>query len=116
VIVEDHEDSRSLLRQLLELNGHEVYEAADGMSGVAEIVRVRPDVALIDLGLPGLDGYDVARKVRDACHDSVCIVALTGYDLADYRQRSIEAGFDDHLVKPVSADALARVLSRYSEG
>jgi CheY-like chemotaxis protein len=111
VVVEDHEDSRVLLRQLLELNGHEVYEAADGVSGLAEIIRVRPDVALVDLGLPGLDGYEVARKVREACQGSVSIVALTGYDLADYRQRSREAGFDDHLVKPVSSDALSRILA-----
>jgi PAS domain S-box-containing protein len=111
VVVEDHEDSRILLRQLLELNGHEVYEAADGVSGLAEIIRVRPDVALVDLGLPGLDGYEVARKVREACQGSVAIVALTGYDLADYRQRSREAGFDDHLVKPVSSDALSRILA-----
>ena len=88
----------------------EVYEAADGPAGVAQVVDRRPEVALVDLGLPGLDGYEVARRIRTACGGSVYIVALTGYDLADYRRRSREAGFDDHLVKPVAPDVLRRVL------
>ena len=111
MVVEDHEDSRVMLRQLLELKGHHVYEAADGRAGVQEILRVRPDVALVDLGLPGLDGYEVARKVREVCRQDVYLVALTGYDLADYRQRSRDAGFDAHLVKPVAPDVLARILA-----
>jgi PAS domain S-box-containing protein len=114
VVVEDHADSRAMLRQLLELGGHEVHESADGLAGAEEIVRVRPDVALVDLGLPGLDGYEVARRVRQACGESVYMVALTGYDLAEYRLRSREAGFDAHLVKPVTPDMLARVLARAS--
>jgi PAS domain S-box-containing protein len=114
VVVEDHADSRAMLRQLLELGGHEVHESADGPAGAEEIVRVRPDVALVDLGLPGLDGYWVARRVRQACGESVYMVALTGYDLAEYRLRSREAGFDAHLVKPVTPDMLARVLARAS--
>jgi PAS domain S-box-containing protein len=110
VIVEDHDDSRTVLRHLLELEGHEVHAAADGATGVDQIVGLRPEIALVDLGLPGIDGYEVARRIRKACGDSVYIVALTGYDLAEYRRRSREAGFDDHLVKPVAPDVLGRVL------
>ena len=91
-----------MLRFLLERAGHEVHEAEDGRAGLEAILKLRPDVALLDVGLPGLDGYEVARRVRcDEAGRSVCLVALTGYGRPEDQRRSQEAGFDAHLVKPV---------------
>jgi len=112
LIVEDSRDSRDMLRYLLERAGHEVHEAADGPSGVDAILKVRPDIALVDVGLPGLDGYEVARRVRAALAGrAVRLVALTGYGLPEDHRRSQEAGFDAHLVKPVDPARLAAVLA-----
>lgn len=111
LIVEDSRDSRDMLRYLLERAGHEVHEAGDGPSGVEAILKVRPDIALVDVGLPGLDGYEVARRVRASEGGrTVRLVALTGYGLPEDHRRSHEAGFDTHLVKPVDAARLAAVI------
>ena len=111
LIVEDSRDSRDMLRYLLERAGHEVHEAGDGPSGVEAILKVRPDIALVDVGLPGLDGYEVARRVRASeAGRTVRLVALTGYGLPEDHRRSHEAGFDTHLVKPVDAARLAAVI------
>ncbi len=111
LIVEDSRDSRDMLRYLLERAGHEVHEAGDGPSGVEAILTVRPDIALVDVGLPGLDGYEVARRVRATeAGRTVRLVALTGYGLPEDHRRSHEAGFDTHLVKPVDAAHLAAVI------
>jgi signal transduction histidine kinase len=111
LIVEDSRDSRDMLRYLLERAGHEVHEAADGPSGVDAILKVRPDIALVDVGLPGLDGYEVARRVRaDEAGAKVRLVALTGYGLPEDHRRSQEAGFDAHLVKPVDPARLAAAI------
>jgi signal transduction histidine kinase/DNA-binding response OmpR family regulator len=106
-LIEDNPDVRDTLRQLLELRGHEVVLAEDGLAGVELVRRHRPDVALVDIGLPGLDGYEVAERLRDA---STRLVALTGYGGADDRSRAAHAGFDAHLVKPIDLEALTRVL------
>ena len=112
LIVEDSRDSRDMLRLLLEHAGHEVHEAVDGPSGVAAILSIRPDIALVDVGLPGLDGYEVARQVRaQEAAQRVRLVALTGYGLPDDQRRAREAGFDAHLVKPVDPERLARVIA-----
>jgi PAS domain S-box-containing protein len=111
LIVEDSRDSRDMLRYLLERQGHEVHEAVDGPSGVEAILRVRPDIALVDVGLPGLDGYGVARRVRAGEGGrEVRLVALTGYGLPEDHRRSQEAGFDGHLVKPVDPTRLAALI------
>jgi CheY-like chemotaxis protein len=100
-----------MLRYLLERQGHEVHEAVDGPSGVEAILRVRPDIALVDVGLPGLDGYGVARRVRAGEGGrEVRLVALTGYGLPEDHRRSQEAGFDGHLVKPVDPTRLAALI------
>jgi signal transduction histidine kinase len=112
VIVEDNEDGRQMLKALLRLHGHEVHEADDGLGGVAQVLRVRPDVAIVDIGLPGCDGYEVARRVRaaqDGAH--IRLVALTGYGQRDARERAAAAGFDGYLVKPIEPDALAEILA-----
>jgi len=110
LIVEDSDDARDMLRHLLEQTGHEVHEAADGLVGLDRTLALRPDAAVIDIGLPGLDGYEVARRVRAAGHADVLLVAVTGYGQATDRQRSGEAGFDAHLTKPVDPLALESLL------
>ena len=110
LIVEDNPDSREMLRFLLELAGHEVHEARDGPGGLEALSRLRPDVALVDVGLPGFDGYELARRAREAGH-TARLVALTGYGLPEDHRRSREAGFDAHLVKPVEPAQLSVVLA-----
>jgi two-component system, sensor histidine kinase len=113
LLVEDNEDAREMLRYLLKLSGHEVYEAADGLDGLAAAAAVRPDVAIVDVGLPGLDGYEVARRIRLAPHgDRLTLIALTGYGQPEDRQRALEAGFDHFLVKPVDPEQLQAAVLR----
>jgi len=111
LLVEDNVDGREALRALLELGGHRVDVAVDGPSGIDAARRVAPDVALIDIGLPGLNGYQVAQALRAAGGRRIRLVALTGYGQPEDRQRALDAGFDAHLVKPVDVDELTRVLA-----
>jgi len=117
VLVEDNADARSALQQLLEFDGHTVTVAVDGESGVHAIVATLPDVALVDVGLPEMDGYAVARAVRadPRCAD-VTLVALTGYGQPADRERALAAGFDSHLVKPVDHEALLQILAGPGRG
>ena len=111
LIVEDNADSRAMLHAMLELWGHEVHEAPDGESGLERAVTVRPDIALIDVGLPGLDGYEVARQIRASVGgEHIFLVAVTGYGEPDDLRRARAAGFDSHLAKPVDVKALAAIL------
>ena len=100
-----------MLRQLLEHAGHEVHDAGDGPQGIDAALRLEPDVALIDVGLPEIDGYEVARRIRAESRRDMLLVALTGYGLAEDRERALAAGFDLHLVKPVDFDRLFDVLA-----
>jgi signal transduction histidine kinase len=112
LVVEDHDDAREMLVHLLRLDGHEAHEARDGREALEAARRLRLDAALVDIGLPGLDGYEVARRLRAAPDTAgLLLVAVTGYGLPEDRDRSQVAGFDEHLVKPVTADALARALA-----
>jgi PAS domain S-box-containing protein len=114
VVVEDNDDARESLRLLLESLGHRVFAAGDGHAGLALVERHRPELALIDLGLPGLDGYEVARALRSSpVGKSMTLIAVTGYGQADDRRRSKEAGFDAHLVKPVSQTLLSRLIGAF---
>lgn len=113
LLVEDNPDSRNMLQKLLTLNGFHVDTAEDGQRGLDAILAKRPEVALIDIGLPELDGYEVARRVRQQlCSSEVRLVALTGYGQSQDRTAAFQAGFDEHLTKPVSPCDLARVLNR----
>jgi PAS domain S-box-containing protein len=113
LVVEDSPDARQSLRLLLELAGHEVETSEDGPSGLAKLRDFRPDVALIDLGLPGLDGYAVARAVRQWPETrAIRLVAVTGYGQAEDRRRALAAGFDLHVTKPVDASMLDEMLGR----
>jgi signal transduction histidine kinase len=112
LIVEDNHDAREGLRLLLESWGHRVEEASDGEEGVSRALGGKPDVALIDVGLPGLDGYEVARAIRGGeGGQAIRLVAVTGYGQPEAIQRAHEAGFSAHLVKPLDPDALRRLLA-----
>jgi two-component system, chemotaxis family, CheB/CheR fusion protein len=113
LIVEDNDDSREMLNILLAQDGHEVHVAHDGPSGLRAALTFRPEIGLLDLGLPGFDGYALARSIR--AHDEgkqIYLVALTGYGQSEDRLRSEEAGFDDHLMKPLDINQLALLLRR----
>ncbi len=112
LVIEDNEDSRILLAMLLGRRGHQVTTAADGPSGVAEALALRPDVLVVDIGLPGLDGYGVAREIRRALGSEVTLIALTGYGQPDDRARALAAGFDVHLTKPLDVAAVDALLDR----
>jgi DNA-binding response OmpR family regulator len=111
VLVDDNQDAVLSLKDFLESSGHEVDVALDGERGRDLIVHERPHVAFVDLGLPKLDGFEVARQVRRAGigHDTR-LVALTGYGDAETRKRAVDAGFDEHVVKPVEMDVLERLI------
>jgi PAS domain S-box-containing protein len=112
LVIEDHVDAAETLREVLQLGGHEVTLAHSGPEGLAKAREFRPEVVLCDIGLPGMDGYEVACAFRsDEQLRQTYLVALTGYVLAEDRQRSAEAGFDLHLAKPLDLDELDRVLA-----
>ena len=111
LIIEDNADARDALRVLLELDGHAVEAAGDGQEAL-ELARTKdPDIALVDIGLPGIDGYEVARRVRARDARRPVLIALTGYGQPEDRRRATEAGFDEMLVKPVDPAALAELLA-----
>lgn len=111
LLIEDSDDAREMLRLMLELAGHVVYDAADGDSGLELLNAERPDVGIIDIGLPTMDGYQVAKRIREVPHGrGMLLLALTGSDPRN-PPGSPEHGFDHHLLKPVDPDQLARLLS-----
>lgn len=130
LIVEDNRDAREMFRIMLELDGHQVLEAEEGCAGLQLLRTESPDVAFIDVGLPGLDGYEIARRFRSETEGAsgdgfgssasaagararrrVLLVALTGYGTPDALERSRRAGFDHHLIKPVNPEALYKLLN-----
>jgi two-component system CheB/CheR fusion protein len=116
LVIEDSEDARAMLRMMLQLAGHVVYDAADGVQGLELLNVVRPDVGIIDISLPRMDGYQVAKRIREDPHGRrMLLLALTGYGFPDDSKRSPEDGFDYHLVKPVDPDHLARLLSECAD-
>jgi CheY-like chemotaxis protein len=111
LIIEDNADARDALRVLLELDGHAVEAAGEGQEAL-ELARAKdPDIALVDIGLPGIDGYEVARRVRARDARRPVLIALTGYGQPEDRRRATEAGFDEMLVKPVDPTALTELLA-----
>ena len=111
LVIEDQADARRALQRLLQIWGHHVDVAEDGVRGVDAAINAPPEIALVDVGLPGLDGYEVARRIRTAMGKSVRLIALTGYGQPEDRERAFDAGFDMHLVKPVDRDQLAAALT-----
>ena len=113
LIVEDNDDARAMLRAAVELAGHHVEDRADGASGLAAALALRPDVAVVDLGLPRLDGFEVARGIRAGRPDGggPLLIALTGYGQPEDQRKARAAGFDRHFTKPVDTDALLRAIA-----
>lgn len=112
LLVEDNPDIGETLRDLLQLLGHDVELADDGNRGVQRALANRPEVMLVDIGLPGIDGYEVARQLRKTVAGrEMMLIALTGYGRAEDRQRAQDAGFDAHMTKPVEPDELFKVFA-----
>jgi signal transduction histidine kinase len=112
LVVEDNPDGREMLRAVLTMAGHEVHVAPDGPSGLAAAEELSPDVALIDIAMPGMDGHEVARRLRTKKNGKAMrLVAISGFGQPADRQRSLDAGFDAHLTKPFAIDALADFLN-----
>ena len=112
LIVEDNDDTRAMLHEALAFSGHDVREARDGASGLALAAEKTPDIALIDIGLPDLDGYEVARRLRAAPGGRrIGLVAITGYGQPEDQKRAFDAGFDAHLTKPVAPERLRQVMA-----
>jgi CheY-like chemotaxis protein len=112
LLVDDNEDARVMLRTYLQLGGHRVHEASSGPEAVETALHVRPDVALVDLGLPGFDGFEVSRRLRqDVRTQQIVLIALTGYGQQEDRERSAQMGFAAHLVKPVTPERLDEVFA-----
>jgi CheY-like chemotaxis protein len=112
LVVEDNTDTAESLAKLLTISGHEVRIARNGPRAIEMALNWRPDFVFLDIGLPDLDGYEVASRLRReaSCRDTV-IVAVTGYGQPEDRQRSVAAGIDHHLLKPVAWEAILSLLS-----
>jgi PAS domain S-box-containing protein len=112
LVIDDNQDSTTSMAMLLKLVGHEVCVAQDGGTGLREAERFLPQVVLLDIGLPDINGYEVARRLRQhPSLQSATLIAMTGYGQPEDRQRSSEAGFHHHLVKPVDWETLERLLA-----
>jgi CheY-like chemotaxis protein len=114
LVVEDHEDTRFLLRTVLEMHGYRVSEAADGEEGVHVACSVHPSLVIMDATLPRLDGIAATRRIRsDSALKGVPVVFLSGNTQPDFRAAAFDAGGTDYLIKPIALDALISVLERY---
>jgi PAS domain S-box-containing protein len=116
LVVDDNEDAAESLATLLQQAGHQVSVAHDGGTALALAERERPRVVFLDIGLPGMDGYEICKQLRGAGHDDALIVALTGYGQDEDRARSRAAGFDGHLVKPGDPNELIRLITGTTKG
>jgi len=118
LIIEDNPDGRESLEFLVRLWGFEVQVAQDGLAGLGKALDWKPDIAIVDINLPLLDGYEVARRVRSALDGHVYLVALTANGGSENRRLALEAGFDCHLTKPADLDELLHLLevARGTEG
>jgi DNA-binding response OmpR family regulator len=114
LVVDDNRDAAESLSMLLHARGHDVQVAYDGLEAVGAAIAFNPDVVLLDLGLPKLHGYEAARRIRDAKGDQVLLIAVTGWGQDEDRRRSLAAGFDHHLTKPVDPEAISRLIEEAS--
>jgi CheY-like chemotaxis protein len=116
LVVDDNADAALTTQALLTLLGHEAHIASDGSEALDRFAGLDPDVVLLDIGLPGLDGYEVARLMRERATRPIMLVALTGWGQESDRRRAREAGFDAHLVKPVDPETLQRTIGNAGSG
>jgi CheY-like chemotaxis protein len=113
LIAEDNPVNRELLRELLEMRGYEVFEACDGVQALAMVAQVCPHLLVLDLGMPGLDGFGVIRKLRaDHAHPKLPVLAATAYAMRGDREKVLEAGFDGYISKPINPAALTEEVDR----
>ncbi len=112
LIVEDYDDSREVLRYLLESCGYEVYEAADGIEAIDRVKEFEPDLILMDISLPTVDGLTAARAIREVTGDRIPIIAVTAFG-SDYKSEARDAGCDDLLDKPLDYRILRPLLRSY---
>jgi two-component system CheB/CheR fusion protein len=111
LLADDNRDAAASLAMLLEIKGHQVQVVHDGLEALRVAIHSAPDVAVLDIGMPGLSGYEVARGIRESPRGgSIRLVALTGWAQEEDRRRSAEAGFHHHLVKPVDPSVLFEIL------
>jgi len=110
LVIEDNDDTREMLGILLRAEGHEVFEAGDGPSAIRAVRDFQPDAAIVDVGLPGMNGYEVARQIRAMDGKRIRLVAVTGYGGPEDRHRSRQAGFDLHITKPVDPSKLIDLI------
>ena len=110
LVVEDNDDTRRMLRLVLEQEGHAVEEAGEGARALDLAQASRADVAIIDIGLPGMNGYELAQRLRASLNHEIRLIALTGYGQPEDRERALESGFDEHITKPVHPEELKRRL------
>jgi PAS domain S-box-containing protein len=115
LVVDDNVDAAYAMKHVLKLGGHRVVLAHDGPGALAAAAAEPPELVLLDIGLPGMDGYAVAARLREAGHDRAALVAITGYGQEEDLRRSNEAGFDHHLVKPVDGAMLRRLIADLSQ-
>jgi two-component system CheB/CheR fusion protein len=114
LVVDDNPDSAESIAMLLSFDGHEVKTASDGPAGLKLAATFQPQVVLLDIGLPGMDGYEVARQMRELPQTThALLIAVSGYGRAEDRERARQAGFDHHLVKPTSVDQLVNVIAAH---
>ncbi len=111
LLVEDNDDARAMLQRILQAHGHLVSAARDARTGLDAAAAGSPNVAVVDIGLPGMDGYAFARAMRERLGHGVRLIAVTGYGTEGHRQRAAEAGFDAHLTKPVDIDHLLALIA-----
>jgi CheY-like chemotaxis protein len=116
LVVEDNADSAEGVAALLRISGLEVEIAADGPSALKLCRDFRPDLVLLDIGLPGMDGYEVGRRLRQILGADARIVALTGYGHDEDRRRASRAGIDEHVLKPIRPEAIEALLRRAKRG
>jgi CheY-like chemotaxis protein len=112
LVVDDNRDAADSLAALLEIDGHQVKAVYTAEAGLEEVASHKPDLILLDIGLPRISGYEVARRIK-AAHPLISVVALSGYGSAEDKQRALGAGFDAHMVKPVDFDVLKQLMNRH---
>jgi CheY-like chemotaxis protein/nitrogen-specific signal transduction histidine kinase len=115
LIAEDNSDTAEMMQMMLQLKGHDVRVAADGSEAVAIATAFEPHIAFLDIGMPRVDGYEAARRIRDLLGDRVTLVALTGWGQDDDKRLSLEAGFDHHLTKPPEPDVVERLIAERAD-